>query len=278
MSDKNTIAEKEQKNVTGWFSLITLIALIIGGLLLFFGITGIVNTASPKKISNLYNGMQIEKAGKYYICYYYSNFNSKRDKSKSVITYTFTNKETGTVIRSDRLPEERQMMADYGRVESFASVNFSEPGTYDVSMAGIFNNVNSNNLNSNLSPNVAAYKPFEPMPSAITKTVIGGILVLAAIIIELFVIPAKRKPVKVNSASENTVSEPNARPKSRKLALFLAIFPWTGFLGIDRMYLGYIAIGIFKFFTAGGFLVLYVIDIVKIANGTMLDSNGNKLV
>jgi TM2 domain-containing membrane protein YozV len=65
--------------------------------------------------------------------------------------------------------------------------------------------------------------------------------------------------------------------RSRKIALFLAIFPWTGFLGIDRFYLGYIGIGLLKFITAGGFLVLYVVDIVKIAKGTMRDKDGNRL-
>lgn len=65
--------------------------------------------------------------------------------------------------------------------------------------------------------------------------------------------------------------------KSRKTALILAALPWTGFLGIDRFYLGYIGLGILKFLTAGGCLVLYVIDIVKIARGTMLDKYGRPL-
>ncbi|HHW94094.1 MAG TPA: TM2 domain-containing protein [Clostridiaceae bacterium] len=73
---------------------------------------------------------------------------------------------------------------------------------------------------------------------------------------------------------QNTAPVPR---KSRKLALFLAALPWTGFLGIDRFYLGYIWTGIFKLFTAGGLLVLYVVDIVRLAKGTMRDKAGNPL-
>ena len=63
----------------------------------------------------------------------------------------------------------------------------------------------------------------------------------------------------------------------RIISLILAALPWTGFLGIDRFYLGYIGLGILKVLTAGGCLVLYIIDIVKIAKGTMLDKYGRPL-
>ncbi len=81
---------------------------------------------------------------------------------------------------------------------------------------------------------------------------------------------ARNKPAAVEETS-------SLSKRSRKVALFLAAFPWTGFLGIDRFYLGYIGIGILKFLTAGGLLVLYVVDIVKIAKGTMRDKDGNRL-
>ena len=68
------------------------------------------------------------------------------------------------------------------------------------------------------------------------------------------------------------------KPKSRKTALILAALPWTGFLGVDRFYLGYVGIGLLKFFTAGVFFVLYILDIVKIARGTMRDKYGRPLV
>lgn len=69
----------------------------------------------------------------------------------------------------------------------------------------------------------------------------------------------------------------NGKPKSRKLALFLAAFPPMGFLGVDRFYLGYAGLGLVKFLTAGGLLVLYIMDIVKIAKGTMTDRWGRPL-
>lgn len=65
--------------------------------------------------------------------------------------------------------------------------------------------------------------------------------------------------------------------KSRKVALFLTIFPYTGVLGIDLIYLGYVKLGLLKLITAGGCLVWYVIDIVKIAKGTMRDVYGRPL-
>jgi hypothetical protein len=68
------------------------------------------------------------------------------------------------------------------------------------------------------------------------------------------------------------------KPRRRKTALLLAALPWTGLLGVDRFYLGYIGLGLLKFFTAGGLFVLYVMDIVKIARGTMLDKYGRPLV
>ena len=68
------------------------------------------------------------------------------------------------------------------------------------------------------------------------------------------------------------------KPKSRKAALILAALPWTGLLGVDRFYLGYVGLGILKLLTAGGCLVLYVVDIVRIARGTMKDRYGRPLI
>ncbi|MBR0206660.1 MAG: TM2 domain-containing protein [Clostridia bacterium] len=65
--------------------------------------------------------------------------------------------------------------------------------------------------------------------------------------------------------------------KRRKTALLLAALPWTGFLGVDRFYLGYVGLGLLKFFTGGGLFVLYILDIVKIAKGTMKDRYGRPL-
>lgn len=85
------------------------------------------------------------------------------------------------------------------------------------------------------------------------------------------------KPISVRNKPAAVEDTTPISKKSRKVALFLSAFPWTGFLGIDRFYLGYIGIGILKFLTAGGLLVLYVVDIVKIAKGTMRDKDGNRL-
>lgn len=73
------------------------------------------------------------------------------------------------------------------------------------------------------------------------------------------------------------VQRKSKKLKRRKTALLLAALPWTGFLGVDRFYLGYVGLGLLKFFTGGGLFVLYILDIVKIAKGTMKDRYGRPL-
>jgi len=69
----------------------------------------------------------------------------------------------------------------------------------------------------------------------------------------------------------------NSELKSRTTALVLAAIPHTGLLGIDRFYLGHIWMGLLKLSTAGGCMVLYVMDIVRIHNGSMRDKRGRPL-
>ena len=58
----------------------------------------------------------------------------------------------------------------------------------------------------------------------------------------------------------------------------MAALPWTGLFGVDRFYLGYVGLGVLKFLTAGGCLVLYIMDIVRIAQGKLPDRYGRPLV
>ncbi|KAK0421236.1 hypothetical protein QR680_015129 [Steinernema hermaphroditum] len=50
---------------------------------------------------------------------------------------------------------------------------------------------------------------------------------------------------------------------SHATALMLSIF--LGWLGIDRFYLGYYAIGLFKMLTFGSLFILYIVDVILIA-------------
>ena len=74
---------------------------------------------------------------------------------------------------------------------------------------------------------------------------------------------------KFNTPSENL--------KEQSMAFLFAALPFTGLLGIDRFYLGYVYTGLFKLFTFGGFFVLYIVDIMRIKNGKMKDKYGRSL-
>ncbi|CAI4228823.1 unnamed protein product [Auanema sp. JU1783] len=55
-------------------------------------------------------------------------------------------------------------------------------------------------------------------------------------------------------------------------ALLLSIF--LGFFGLDRIYLGYYAIGLFKMFSLGGLFIIWITDVVLIALQILLPSDG----
>jgi len=59
-------------------------------------------------------------------------------------------------------------------------------------------------------------------------------------------------------------------------ALLLSLF--AGSLGVDRFYLGYTGLGVAKLCTVGGCGIWYLIDLVKIVTGSMVDADGNELL
>jgi TM2 domain-containing membrane protein YozV len=60
----------------------------------------------------------------------------------------------------------------------------------------------------------------------------------------------------------------------KKKSIALILCP----LGLHRFYLGHIRSGILFFFSSGGIFIWMAIDLMKIINGNMKDSNGNGLV
>lgn len=61
-------------------------------------------------------------------------------------------------------------------------------------------------------------------------------------------------------------------PKSKAVALLLCIF--LGFLGAHRFYVGKAGTGVLWFFTAGMFMIGWIVDIFTIACGGFYDSKG----
>ncbi len=66
---------------------------------------------------------------------------------------------------------------------------------------------------------------------------------------------------------------PVMKGRSKTSALLLAIF--LGHMGIDRFYLGYVGMGVLKFLTYGGFGILWLVDIIRIATGALQPADGS---
>ena len=71
---------------------------------------------------------------------------------------------------------------------------------------------------------------------------------------------------------EATVGTPQ---KSQATAFILSYF--LGFLGIDRFYLGYTGLGIFKLVTCGGLGIWALVDTILTGIGSVKDAQGNSL-
>ena len=74
--------------------------------------------------------------------------------------------------------------------------------------------------------------------------------------------------------NEESASQPGE--KKWMTALLLSLF--LGGAGIDRFYLGYTGMGVLKLCTLGGCGIIALIDLIKIATGSMKDADGNDLV
>jgi len=70
--------------------------------------------------------------------------------------------------------------------------------------------------------------------------------------------------------SPETVS---SSKKSKGVAIVLSLF--LGILGIDRLYLGYIGMGILKLITFGLVGILWLIDLIRIIAGNLRPKNGD---
>ena len=62
--------------------------------------------------------------------------------------------------------------------------------------------------------------------------------------------------------------------KSHVVAIILSAF--LGGLGVDRFYLGYTGMGILKLLTGGLFGILWLIDLIRIAVGSLKPADGSE--
>lgn len=62
--------------------------------------------------------------------------------------------------------------------------------------------------------------------------------------------------------------------KDKTLALILSVL--LGGLGVDRFYLGYTGMGVLKLLTGGCFGILWIIDIINIATGSLGPADGSE--
>lgn len=74
------------------------------------------------------------------------------------------------------------------------------------------------------------------------------------------------------SVKEPTFSKTLKSKKSKTLALVLCIF--LGFFGVHRFYVGKIGSGILYAFTAGVFMIGWIVDIVNICRNRFTDGSG----
>ena len=75
---------------------------------------------------------------------------------------------------------------------------------------------------------------------------------------------------------EETVWPSSEKEKvgTKSFTLAWAFATFLGTFGVDRFYLGQIGWGLFKFFTFGGFVVLYVLDLVRLFRRRTRDGDG----
>eukprot|EP01080_Neovahlkampfia_damariscottae_P002226 gene2226-2400_t len=75
-----------------------------------------------------------------------------------------------------------------------------------------------------------------------------------------------------------TITETCSFSSGKNFFVALSLSLFFGFLGIDRIYLGYIGVGVIKMFTFGLFGVLYVYDFLFIGLQILRPSDGSNYI
>eukprot|EP01080_Neovahlkampfia_damariscottae_P000300 gene300-6714_t len=107
------------------------------------------------------------------------------------------------------------------------------------------------------------------------------LIILSFTVVESKSIDTKIQEYSIEQIFKNCTSSFNCTihgGKSKKTAFILAIIPFTGLVGVDRFYLSYWGLGIFKIvvtiFTCGfGGVIWWILDIIAIATD-VIDYDG----
>ena len=290
--------QDSQKTVSGLLYLIPALLCLIGfAFMLHFSGQLEKSVGTPQKYFDITDSITVANPLRFALCVEGENM-FPRDMFETV-GFTFTNTQTGEIIKAEMLRDAEYYEFSSGKFHGMilrqtrfhglklAMADIKNPGIYTFALSG---NTKSQDSGSFVAREII---PDKTTSRALMIASFAGMLL--GLIIPTAVIFRKRNV--------------GLKQRSRRVAITLAIL--GGLWGLDRFYLGHVGTGLLKFSafclpvalrilatfgpmsettaalykTASvvaqilllGLVLVWIRDIVKIANGTIRDSQGNSL-